>query len=153
MFKTLLGVRNKTKTIANGPKEAVASLNIQSPDCSSKISEASQDNSSRTSEDSATCLKESNTEQKPEEETLQQDVASNTVSSSTFSDFVQEISQDLKRQEITLEDLLEGLSPFALEWKSVRDVAQCSSCVVPIDFLSRKVRLSSVDFLNFLGQH
>lgn len=46
----------------------------------------------------------------------------------------------LKRQGLTVEDLLQSAPPFALEWKSVRDVFQCLTCAAPIDFLSRKVR-------------
>ena len=46
----------------------------------------------------------------------------------------------LKRQGLTVEDLLQSAPPFAVEWKSVRDVFQCLTCAAPIDFLSRKVR-------------
>lgn len=44
----------------------------------------------------------------------------------------------LKRQGLALEDLLESAPPFAIDWKSVRDVFQCLNCACPIDFLSRK---------------
>ena len=46
----------------------------------------------------------------------------------------------LKRQGLTVEDLLQSAPPFAVDWKSVRDVFQCLTCAAPIDFLSRKVR-------------
>lgn len=46
----------------------------------------------------------------------------------------------LKRQGLTVEDLLQSAPPFAVDWKSVRDVLQCLTCAAPIDFLSRKVR-------------
>ena len=45
----------------------------------------------------------------------------------------------LKRQGLTVEELLQSAPPFAVEWKSVRDVFQCLTCAAPIDFLSRKV--------------
>lgn len=44
----------------------------------------------------------------------------------------------LKRQGLSVEDLLQSAPPFAVEWKSVRDVFQCLTCAAPIDFLSRK---------------
>ena len=46
----------------------------------------------------------------------------------------------LKRQSLTVDELLQSVPPFAVEWKSVRDVFQCLTCAAPIDFLSRKVR-------------
>ena len=45
----------------------------------------------------------------------------------------------LKRQGLTVDDLLESVPPFVVEWQSVRDVSQCLNCASPIDFLSRKV--------------
>ena len=50
-----------------------------------------------------------------------------------------QLQKSLKRQGLTVKDLLQSAPPFALEWKSVRDVYQCSTCSAPIDFLSRKV--------------
>lgn len=49
-----------------------------------------------------------------------------------------QLQKSLKRQGLTVKDLLQSAPPFALEWKSVRDVYQCSTCSAPIDFLSRK---------------
>lgn len=49
-----------------------------------------------------------------------------------------QLQKSLKRQGITVNDLLQSAPPFALEWKSVRDVFQCSTCSSPIDSLSRK---------------
>lgn len=77
-------------------------------------------------------------------------------SSSIFSSYTSDasyISQDsgigktvpddlqisLKRQGLTVDDLLESVPPFVVEWQSVRDVSQCLNCASPIDFLSRKV--------------
>ena len=51
-----------------------------------------------------------------------------------------QLQKTLKRQGLTVNDLLQSAPPFALDWKSVRDVFQCSTCSAPIDFLSRKVR-------------
>ncbi|XP_015777471.1 PREDICTED: myotubularin-related protein 6-like [Acropora digitifera] len=76
-------------------------------------------------------------------------------SSSIFSSYTSDasyISQDsgigktvpddlqisLKRQGLTVDDLLESVPPFVVEWQSVRDVSQCLNCASPIDFLSRK---------------
>ena len=50
-----------------------------------------------------------------------------------------DLQKNLKRQGLTVEDLLQSAPPFALDWKSVRDVFQCLTCAAPIDFLSRKV--------------
>jgi len=50
-----------------------------------------------------------------------------------------DLQKTLKRQGLTVQDLLQSAPPFAVEWKSVRDVYQCLTCAVPIDFLSRKV--------------
>lgn len=44
----------------------------------------------------------------------------------------------LKRQGLTVDNLLESVPPFVVEWQSVRDVSQCLNCASPIDFLSRK---------------
>lgn len=52
-----------------------------------------------------------------------------------------DLQKTLKRQGLTVQDLLQSAPPFAVEWKSVRDVFQCLTCAAPIDFLSRKVRL------------
>ena len=52
----------------------------------------------------------------------------------------------LKRQGLRVEDLLQSAPPFAVEWKSVRDVFQCLTCAAPIDFLSRKVRAWKISF-------
>ncbi|XP_078370553.1 phosphatidylinositol-3,5-bisphosphate 3-phosphatase MTMR6-like isoform X2 [Oculina patagonica] len=49
-----------------------------------------------------------------------------------------DLKKTLKRQGLTVEDLLQSAPPFAVEWKSVRDVFQCLTCAAPIDFLSRK---------------
>ena len=46
----------------------------------------------------------------------------------------------LKRQGLTVEDLMQSAPPFAVSWKSARNVFQCLICATPIDFLSRKVR-------------
>ena len=46
----------------------------------------------------------------------------------------------LKRQGLTVEDLMQSAPPFAVSWKSARNVFQCLTCATPIDFLSRKVR-------------
>ena len=54
-----------------------------------------------------------------------------------------DLQKTLKRQGLTVQDLLQSAPPFAVEWKSVRDVFQCLTCAAPIDFLSRKVRLHS----------
>lgn len=51
----------------------------------------------------------------------------------------QELKTDLKRQGMSLNDLLTDVPSIAVQWKSVRDVSQCSSCAAPIAFLSRKV--------------
>lgn len=59
----------------------------------------------------------------------------------TLSD---DLKKTLKRQGLTVEDLLQSAPPFAVEWKSVRDVFQCLTCAAPIDFLSRKVRCIAV---------
>lgn len=50
-----------------------------------------------------------------------------------------DLQRTLKRQGLTVQDLLQSAPPFAVEWKSVRDVLQCLTCAAPIDFLSRKV--------------
>ena len=50
-----------------------------------------------------------------------------------------EVQIMLKRHGLTLKDLFQHAPPFAVEWKSVRDVSQCLNCATPIDFLSRKV--------------
>lgn len=50
-----------------------------------------------------------------------------------------DLQETLKRQGLTVQDLLQSAPPFAVEWKSVRDVFQCLTCAAPIDFLSRKV--------------
>ena len=50
-----------------------------------------------------------------------------------------DLQKTLKRQGLTVQDLLQSAPPFAVEWKSVRDVFQCLTCAAPIDFLSRKV--------------
>ena len=50
-----------------------------------------------------------------------------------------DLQKTLKRQGLTVQDLLQSVPPFAVEWKSVRDVFQCLTCAAPIDFLSRKV--------------
>lgn len=50
-----------------------------------------------------------------------------------------DVQKTLKRQGLTLQDLLQSAPPFAVKWKSVRDVFQCLTCAAPIDFLSRKV--------------
>ncbi|XP_073252386.1 phosphatidylinositol-3,5-bisphosphate 3-phosphatase MTMR6-like [Porites lutea] len=44
----------------------------------------------------------------------------------------------LKRQGLTVEDLMQSAPPFAVSWKSARNVFQCLTCATPIDFLSRK---------------
>lgn len=49
-----------------------------------------------------------------------------------------DLQRTLKRQGLTVQDLLQSAPPFAVEWKSVRDVFQCLTCAAPIDFLSRK---------------
>ena len=54
-----------------------------------------------------------------------------------------DLQKTLKRQGLTVQDLLQSAPPFAVEWKSVRDVFQCLNCAAPIDFLSRKVKLHS----------
>ena len=54
-----------------------------------------------------------------------------------------DVQKTLKRQGLTLQDLLQSAPPFAVKWKSVRDVFQCLTCAAPIDFLSRKVWLHS----------
>ena len=55
-----------------------------------------------------------------------------------------DLQKTLKRQGLTVEGLLQSAPPFAVEWKSVRDVFQCLSCAAPIDFLSRKVRCNDM---------
>ena len=47
-----------------------------------------------------------------------------------------DLQKTLKRQGLTVQDLLQSAPPFAVEWKSVRDVFQCLTCAAPIDFLS-----------------
>ncbi|XP_031549865.1 myotubularin-related protein 6-like [Actinia tenebrosa] len=49
-----------------------------------------------------------------------------------------EITTALKRQGMQLKDLLTDVPSLAVQWKSVRDVSQCSSCAAPIAFLDRK---------------
>ena len=56
-----------------------------------------------------------------------------------------DLQKTLKRQGLTVQDLLQSAPPFAVEWKSVRDVFQCLTCAAPIDFLSRKVKLHSCE--------
>ena len=63
------------------------------------------------------------------------------VESGDGTDISDDLKQSLKRQGLTVDDLLEEIPDFAVEWKSIRDVTQCSSCSAPIDFLSRKVRV------------
>ncbi|EDO34710.1 predicted protein [Nematostella vectensis] len=48
------------------------------------------------------------------------------------------LQKALKRYCLTMDDLLMELPPIAIKWKSVRDVSQCSTCSLPIAFLSRK---------------
>ena len=57
-----------------------------------------------------------------------------------------DLQKTLKRQGLTVQDLLQSAPPFAVEWKSVRDVFQCLTCAAPIDFLSRKVKLHVTSF-------
>ena len=57
-----------------------------------------------------------------------------------------DLQKTLKRQGLTVQDLLQSAPPFAVEWKSVRDVFQCLTCAAPIDFLSRKVKLHCCEF-------
>ena len=56
-----------------------------------------------------------------------------------------DLQKTLKRQGLTVQDLFQSAPPFAVEWKSVRDVFQCLTCAAPIDFLSRKVKLHSCE--------
>lgn len=58
-----------------------------------------------------------------------------------------QLQKSLKRQGLTVNDLLQSAPPFALEWKSVRDVFQCSTCSSPIDSLSRKVSCVTLQLL------
>ena len=72
-----------------------------------------------------------------------------SISSDTSEDSALEgslsddLQKTLKRQGLTVQDLLQSAPPFAVEWKSVRDVFQCLTCAAPIDFLSRKVKSHS----------
>ena len=65
-----------------------------------------------------------------------------SVSSDTSDDsalggsLLDDLQKTLKRQGLTVQDLLQSAPPFAVEWKSVRDVFQCLTCAAPIDFLS-----------------
>lgn len=72
-----------------------------------------------------------------------------SISSDTSEDSALEgslsddLQKTLKRQGLTVQELLQSAPPFAVEWKSVRDVFQCLTCAAPIDFLSRKVKSHS----------
>lgn len=74
----------------------------------------------------------------------------NSVSGSgiIMDNLSEELQQSLRRQGLTVDDLLNGLPEFAVKWKSIRDVSQCSTCASPIDFLSRKVSVLLGHFLN-----
>ena len=69
----------------------------------------------------------------------------------TEQELPEELKTDLKRQGMTLNDLLTDVPSIAVQWKSVRDVIQCSSCASPIAFLSRKVCEIQVLFNLFPG--
>lgn len=64
------------------------------------------------------------------------------IQASAEQQLPQELKTDLKRQGMTLNHLLTDVPSIAVQWKSVRDVSQCSSCSSPIAFLSRKVEKS-----------
>lgn len=67
-------------------------------------------------------------------------LGSDSADSGVRKDISEELQLSLRRQGLTIDDLLNELPDFAVKWKSIRDVSQCSACASPIDFLSRKVR-------------